>query len=176
MIIEKREKIIYDKGYRVVGKNIFNPKGDKLKEPRLDTYGYPIKDFAFGSRTNKTRKIVTIYVHRIVAYQKYKDELYREGMEARHLNGDKLDYSVENIAIGTHRENILDKPMEMHIRTTRYAASHNRKFNNKQIEEIRLFHKECLSYKKTMEKFGIKAKSSLSYMLNADYVTDKIKK
>ena len=112
----------------------------------------------------------------MVAYQKYKDELYCEGIEVRHLNGNKLDYSIKNIVIGTHKENMLDKPVETHIRTTRYAASHNRRFNNKQIEEIRLFYKWCQSYKKTMKKFGIKAKSSLSYMLNADYVTDKIKK
>lgn len=51
----KKEKILYDKGYRVIGKNIFNPKGDKLKEPRLDNSGYPIKDFTLGLKTDKTR-------------------------------------------------------------------------------------------------------------------------
>jgi len=49
-----------------------------------------------------------ILVHRFQAYQKYGELLFVDGMVARHLNGNPLDNSWDNIVIGTQKDNMAD--------------------------------------------------------------------
>lgn len=176
MTIDKKEKILYDKGYRVIGNDIFNPKGERMKEPRIGNRGYPIKTFTIGSRSQNTRMGFPIGIHRMVAFQKYGEDIYKDGIEVRHLNGNRLDYSEDNITIGTHQENMLDIPEKKRLRMSKYATSHNRKFTNEEMEDIRNYYNENKSYKLTMAEFNISSKGTLWYMLNKNYVTEKIEK
>lgn len=57
-----------------------------------------------------------VAVHRMVAFSKYGDEMFADGVEVRHLNGVKLDCTWENIAIGTRRQNIMDMTPELRSR------------------------------------------------------------
>lgn len=104
-----------------------------------------------------------IKCHRLQAYQKYGDMLYGEGMMVRHLNGDSLDNSWGNIAIGTNSENQMDIPEQIRLFRARYASSFMQKHNH---DDIISFYKENKSYKKTMEKFEISSKGTLHYILN----------
>lgn len=54
----------------------------------------------------------TVPIHRVIAYLKYGDAYCYPVTEARHLNNNKSDYSWDNIAIGTHKQNMHDLPQE----------------------------------------------------------------
>lgn len=88
-------------GYRVDkdGSVIFPGKQKKL----TNTNGYLLFSI------NSSKKALRIYLHRLQAYQKYGDSIFEDGIEVRHLNGNSLDNSYDNISIGTHTDNMRDK-------------------------------------------------------------------
>ena len=81
----------------------------------------------------------------------------------RHLNGNEMDNSWDNIGIGTHSDNMMDMPKEVRVAKAKHASSFLKKYNH---ENVRDFHQSAKSYKKTMEYFGIKSKSTLYSILN----------
>lgn len=73
----------------------------RLLEPCLNTTGYPHVGLRRDGRRN------TRTVHRLVMLAFVGPR--PEGMEVRHLNGDKLDSRLVNLAYGTSRENGTDR-------------------------------------------------------------------
>lgn len=112
-------------------------------------------------------------VHRFQGYIKYHDRIFENGFEIRHVNGNSLDNSWDNIVLGTPSENHLDKPKEVRERVSINASEKNRVFTDVEMDEIREYHNSCRSYKKVMDRFGITSKGSLNYMLNVEYKTKK---
>lgn len=100
--------------------------------------------------------------HRLQAFQKYGHKMFEEGILVRHLDGDKLNNSWENILIGTDSDNKMDVPKQIRISRAVHAASFKKKYDD---ESIRKFHAISKSYKKTMEKFNISSKGTLNYIL-----------
>lgn len=49
-----------------------------------------------------------VYEHRLVAFQKFGIKVFEDKIVVRHLNGNKLDNSPENIMIGSQNDNIKD--------------------------------------------------------------------
>lgn len=115
----------------------------------------------FTIRYNKVH--FYIKVHQLQAYQKFGDKIFENGIVVRHLNGNSLDNSYENIGIGTHQDNILDIPQEIRLKKAIHASSFSQKYNHKEIYD---FYMSCKSYKKTMEKFGITSKNLINYIKN----------
>lgn len=76
-------------------------RNGKARKPSWGTKGY----LRLNIRTDKGMR--TIPVHRIVL-ETYKGKRPK-GKQCRHLNGDKSDNSVDNLAWGTHGENMQDK-------------------------------------------------------------------
>lgn len=76
-------------------------------------------------------------VHRLQAFQKYGNKLFDENTYVRHLNGDSLDNSFENISIGTQSENMMDKSQVVRQKQAEHAASYKRKFSYEDIRSIR---------------------------------------
>lgn len=111
-----------------------------------------------------------IFVSRLVAYIKYGDKIFEKGIQVRHLDGDSTNNDSNNIAIGTQSENMMDKPEEERIRLAHNALKYYRKFNDKQLQNIREFYRETRSYKQTMEKFNIVSKGTLNYIIHTNYV------
>lgn len=111
-----KRAILYavSKGYKVnEAGEILNPEGKKLKGGITNT-GYLHIKVAVGH----------ILIHQLVAYQKYGDEyLYDERLVVRHLDGSPLNNSIENISIGTQKENMLDVPKEIRINKAKKANS-----------------------------------------------------
>jgi hypothetical protein len=138
-----------EKGYYVdTNGNVYGSKGYK-RLLKVMTTGY----YAFSYKPKDKRSNISIPVHRLQAFQKFGDRLFDEGIEVRHLNNNRLDNSFDNIGIGTHIENIQDNP--------KYLASHP-KFPHEEIIKDR---KSGLKYKQLMEKYGIRSKGTIKYIL-----------
>lgn len=160
MNFNKYEKIAYDKGCRVINEKIISSTGNERKFDACS--GYPKFSITTGSRTDGSRKHFNVSVHRLVAYQKYGDKIYEEGIEVRHLDGNTLNFSEDNISIGTHSENMLDIPQEKR----KEFARNNVKFSDMDVIAIKKYHSTSQSYKDTMAAFNIVSKGTLWYILN----------
>ena len=151
------DKVIeaYNRGYVVsLEGQAYNKKGEKvgyLTSNGRVSFGIRIK----GLSTN-------IPVHRLQAFQKYGHNLFNDGIEVRHLDAIPDNNSWENIAIGTHSENMMDVPEQIRISRAIHASSSLKKYNDKEVIE---FHSIEKSYKKTMKKFFISSKGTLNYIL-----------
>lgn len=147
----------YNKGYRVLTDgSLINNEGKYLKT-LFKNRNYNVTSIRYYG------KLKILNVHRLQAYQKFNDKMFVKGVVVRHLNGNSLDNSWDNIGIGTGSENAMDIKEEIRISRATYASSFTKKHNH---EEIVDFHKKENSYKLTMEKFNISSKGTLFFILN----------
>ena len=113
----------------------------------------------------KTGRVVNVPVHRLQAYQRFGEAIFEDGVEVRHLNGDALDNSLVNIAIGTASENQMDKPEHVRKRVAAQGAKARRSLSDEQVERLRRRRSEGAKYSELMEEFGI-AKGTVSLIVN----------
>ena len=156
MKFNRNEEKAYNKGYRVKGEKVVGKKVDSIKL-NYDRHNYP------NFKIRHEGKLVKVYVHRLAAYQKFGDAIYKKGMQVRHLNGNPSDFRFTNLAIGTQSQNSMDRPKEQRIASAKHAASFIKKF---EYDEVKAFYKKTKSYKKTMVEFGISSKSTLHRIIN----------
>jgi hypothetical protein len=147
--MNKQEEIIRlskDKGYYVDkdGK-LFNSNG---KELSLTKNGKGEGYLSFNIRVNGS-KPTRSFIHKLQAYQKFGDEIFKKGIVVRH---------ADNILIGTQSDNMQDIPSERRIIT-----ASNPTYDHKDIIES---IKNGLTYQEIMNKFGIKSKGTISFILN----------
>ena len=121
---------LYQKGYRTENGKIFNPKGKELKF-RIDSRGYP---FIKREIDGKKRQLP---LHKLTAFQKFGDAIFKKGIQVRHLNSNKLDFSFQNIEIGTHRDNKMDFSLEERKKIGFILNFKKRRFSKEQVEQIR---------------------------------------
>jgi hypothetical protein len=146
-----KEKIAFEKGYRIDRDgNIIGLKGHKLKLT-IDGGYYKFSFRYMGKNPN-------IKVHRFQAFMKYGEKIYESEIITRHLNDIKTDNSWDNILIGTHSDNMMDKSPELR----KLCASHPKYCHKSIIKD----HKEGLSYNKIMDKYGISSKGTVSFIIN----------
>lgn len=136
----------YVKGYRVLKNgDVIGVKGKKLKT-RLTNKGYRY----FSVRVNSKKKAIP--VHRLVAYQKFGDELFNHGVMVRHLDNDKQNNSLGNIEIGSWQANYND--MSDKIRNKMLDSQvKSRKFTDEDIKTIRKLIKEGSTIRGLAERF-----------------------
>jgi len=154
-VFNKNEVIAYNKGYRV------KENGDLI-----GLSGKSIGSVSNGYHRFKIRQEVghiNCLTHRLQAYQKYGNEIYKKGVVCRHLNGNPLDNSLDNIVIGTQSDNMMDRKKEDRIAHAKLASSYWQKHNP---DVIKKYYAKEKSYKKTMEHFNISSKGTLYYILN----------
>lgn len=160
--LNKVIKEAYRKGYRVTKEGkLLNPKGKELSV-NPDKQGYLRASFFLGQN-----KIRGLYVHKLVAYQKFGEKIFEKGICVRHLKGGATNNTYDNILIDTLSDNMFDQAPEIRRRKSAYA---NRKYDSDTIKSIRDFYETCGSYKKTMEQFSISSKGTLNYILKNDYL------
>lgn len=104
-------------------------------------------------------------MHRFQAYFKFGDEIYKNDAVVRHLNGNPLDNSWDNIEIGSQQENNLDKLPEVRTKAAYLASRKKVKFNDDIVKQIRLDYKNGLNYSELMSKYDIKSKGTISYIV-----------
>jgi len=100
--------IAYEKGYRVDSCGVLIGPGGENCSVNLSSTRYPIKSFQIEKGTPG----ISMYLHKLMAYQKFGEAMFEPGIQVRHLNGNRSDCSFGNIAIGTQSQNMLDIPKE----------------------------------------------------------------
>jgi hypothetical protein len=150
-------KEAYNKGYRCTKEGILlNPECVKIGH--VAQSGYYVTSIRIDGKYTK------IKAHRLQAFQKFGDEMFKPRIQVRHLNANKLDFSYENIEIGTPSQNMMDKPKEERLKSALNATSSVRKYDK---TEVRAFYDKVRSYKQTMENFNISSKGTLHFILNS---------
>lgn len=149
-------EIAHLKGYRIdIFGNVIGLKGYPLKV-RLSRFGY--KTFCLRIHG----KVSEIQYHRLAAFQKFGSYMFTKGLEVRHLNGVKTDNSFDNLDLGSHSVNMMDKPASIRISSAKRASSFVKKHDHAAIKSS---FKE-IGFKNTMLVFGIKSKGTMSYIIN----------
>lgn len=137
-----------------------NQEGEIIKNGKIrrthEQNGYLYFSVRLGS------KIIRISVHRFVAFVKYGDMLFSDGIEVRHLDGNPSNNNLNNILIGTHAENVADRPEEKRKSMAKYAASFLKIHN---YDEIIKLKKEGKTYAQIMELTGVKSRSTIYKVL-----------
>ena len=155
-------KTAYDKGYRVNKYGEVIGKKGKILSYKLN-HGY--KMFCVRLKNGET---YAIHYHRLQAYQKFGNIIFKKDINVRHLNGDSLDNSFDNIDIGTCSDNMMDILPE--VRSIKAINA-----TRKKQDSIRSFEERCLIYEdlknkipysEIMKKYSISSKGTLSFMKN----------
>lgn len=106
--------------------NVVNRNGVQIKSVISDNYA------RFTIRLNNSHAAVK--VHRLLAYQKFGSVIFNKSIHVRHLNGNSLDNSYNNIAIGSASDNMMDKSPQARHESAKHAASFIKK--KKQIAQL----------------------------------------
>ena len=151
------EKIASKRGY-VVDENgvLIGSRGKKLSN-HTDKRGY------VKCTVGVDGKNITLYAHRLMAYQKYRDKIYEKGTVVRHLDNNKANNKPENIEIGTCSDNLKDLPIELILERQKKATLKTIKYNKNEV--IDYYNKCGRSRKKTMQHFGMSSTGTLHYIL-----------
>lgn len=114
-------------------------------------------------------KIDKLFAHRLQAFQKYREEIYKEGIVVRHLNGNSLDNTFNNIAIGTIVDNALDIPKEkrkeMSVVANKASMRKIIKYDQNIVDKAVYMRKQGLSYAKIAKALGISTKAQANYIV-----------
>jgi hypothetical protein len=168
MLSKTQEATIYayDKGYRVVGNEVISPFSGKARALSMSGQThYP----RFTIKMDDAHRMVE--AHKLSAYQKFGDKAFEDGKIIRHLNTNPLNFRESNLKLMTRTESNLLIPEEDRKKHATNASKKARQFDNAKVKEIREFHAEHKSYKKTMDKFDISSSGSLHNILTRNYVT-----
>ena len=159
----------YEQGYRVRGEKVIKlSTGKEHSLQLLNNKGYRLYRFSITLSNTKNRRR-SVFVHQLLAYQKYGMSAFESGIVVRHLDGDSLNNEHNNVIIGSQSDNMMDRPAGQRLEHSIKAATIIRRFTDKEIVIIKKFHKG--SYKETMDRFNISSKGTLHYILNTQYQT-----
>lgn len=147
-----------EKGYNSTScGNIISPFGKPLalKGGRSGYLSFSIK--LQGSSVN-------IPVHRFVAFLKFGKAALEPGACSRHLNGNPRDNSRDNIAIGSHSENMMDQAEQARSRKAQIAGR-GKSLSDEFWLEIEKQHSQGMSFKAIRREYGVSL-STLSFRLS----------
>lgn len=159
----------YDSGYRVSedGEKVTSPTGD-VRKLGVNEDGY----LFFGVRNRTLGINGPCRVHHLAALQWFDhDEVTKDGIHIRHLDGNSRNNARENLALGTPQQNSMDRPEEERKKHAKVAASYLKKLSDDQVRELRRARKAGASYKELQARFGL-TKSTVSYIVNRKTYTD----
>lgn len=158
--------VAVERGYTIDDSGIvYNRFGRKVKGYLRNGY------MTFTVKMPKSRHNIGVKFHRLQAYKNFGELIFKKDIVCRHLDGNPLNNTKDNILIGTPRQNMMDQSKEVRMRKSLNAAKHLRRFSDSKMKEVLSFYEKCKSYKKTMEEFDISSKGTLNYMINNKYPT-----
>lgn len=137
---------------------VISPSG-RSRKLDLDKHGYPRFSVKFNSSPTG------LPVHRLAAYQKFGEAMFEDGIQVRHLDGDPANNKLENIAVGTQSENMLDRPREVRIAHGRLSGRARSRLSDQDVIDIRQKFSKGAPLSQIMREYGI-AKSTASYIKN----------
>jgi len=104
----------------------------------------------------------SLRVHKIQAYIKYGDEIFNNGCLVRHLNGDPLDNSWDNIVIGTQSDNMMDRSEESRRNHVKRIEPIDETIILSMIKD----KNNGLSYRKLVDKYNIPKSTIMDLIKN----------
>lgn len=138
-------KWVVDKGYTIDKDGVVrNPNGNILKGSISDKY------LKFSVRTEFTSSY-SLRVHKFQAYIKFGDKIFQQGIVVRHLNGNSLDNSWDNIVLGTQSQNIMDRSLE----SRKNHIKRKEPISDEIINAMIVDKNNGLSYRKLVVKYNI---------------------
>ena len=164
MELSKKNKLVletFQEGYDISKEGwLIRKDGSIKKEFRVGKNGY-----LFVSLRLPLDKRGQISIHKLQAYKKFGELMFKPNMVVRHINGDKLNNSYENILIGTQSENQLDRcteDLKLHsIKAIRKKQDNIRPLKTR-LEIYEMIYK-CIPTREIMDKYSI-AKSTIYNM------------
>lgn len=145
----------YRRGYRVRDDGtVISPYGR--------TVGWKATSGYYAITLKVGKKATWTHVHLLAAYQRFGDKALSAGVQVRHLNGNTLDNSKGNIAIGSQSDNQMDIPAD--VRRRRAAESDRRKLTFEQAQQLRKDHKKGTPYSVLVRRYGV-SKATVSYIV-----------
>jgi hypothetical protein len=154
-------------GYRINEDGFLYLKDIKRKFD-FDRYGYA----RFRIR-DKRGKVVNIPLHRLLAYQKFGDAIFSDGIQVRHLNGICSDNRWDNIDIGTQSENMKDRSPEERKKTSINTASFRITHGEDKVISIRKDRELGMLCEELMNKYKISSKGTLWFLLNKRHIAGR---
>lgn len=141
--------LAYDKGYRIINNNCITPKG-KILAGTIKQHPVPYRQFSI--RTSSGAR--TVFFHSLMAYQLYQEEYFKDGIVARHLDGNSLNNLPDNIKLGTMKDNTLDIPSKRRSAKNKQGNITKKKLLNGMREQIiNDFKLNNLSPQELMKKY-----------------------
>jgi len=127
----------FDKGYRVNDYGdvvshtgyIMKPQGGPKARYYTFCFCLPMKD---GKRHKQS-----IAYHQLAAYQKFGEAALGDKVDVRHIDGNASNNRLSNIAIGTHRENMMDVPLSVRRAAISAMNKLNRLLTDDQVVSLR---------------------------------------
>lgn len=150
------ERIAFAKGYRVSrdGKTVTSPRGNRRKLS-VGAFGY----------TQFNIKVVNgsypLKVHRLQAFQQFGEAIFAAEC-VRHLDGNPANNAVENLALGTASQNMMDRPASERREHAMKAVAVSRKHDHSAVLK---FYAACRSFKKTARQFGISSLGTIHFII-----------
>lgn len=147
-------RLAFRKGYRVTDDgHVISAHGKTrkltLKKRQPKDPGY----LAFNMKIPGSRNAHPIKVHQLAAFQKFGEKLFEVAC-VRHLDGNSLNNSPDNLALGSHGDNAMDRSPEARKTHAALAAAANIKYDWPAIEAD---HAAGLGYKKLRQKYGVRS-------------------
>ena len=150
----------FNKGYRINKDGVVKHLNKIVVGSMQNGY----KQFGYRDSEHKNKHCK---FHRLQAYQKFGDKIYEEGMVVRHLDGNPLNNTWDNIEIGTDYNNHMDIPSDVRMNIAIKATKAIIRWDYK---TIRAMHDSGMSYSQIMKETGITSKGTLSYIINERYI------
>jgi hypothetical protein len=159
-------RVAFERGYRVCDDGrVIGPRG-KFRKLYVHNNGF----LRFTVRPVGTRRSVAAFVHQLAAFQLFGD--YTEGSGegsgekvVMHLNGDRADNRLSNIALGTRTESHMRIARTLRVLYAVNAASKLRSLTDGEVASLRAERACGASLKDICAKYGI-ARSTASYIYN----------
>lgn len=150
------ERIAFAKGYRVSrdGKTVNSRRGNP-RTLRVNKDGYLQFNIKVGTRCYPLK------VHRLQAYQQFGESIFSAEC-VRHLDGNPANNAVENLALGTASENMMDRPSSARRAHAMRAVAVCRRHDHSAVLQ---FYAECRSFKKTARQFGISSLGTVHFII-----------
>lgn len=150
------------------------PLRPPYKPKVLHKNGYPTVSY----RKRSLGITMRVPVHQVIAFQKYGEVIFTEGVLCRHKDNDKLNFRQGNILIGTPKDNFRDNGPEWAARLkgelNRKAVKESVKVTRKFcLQEVRDIRGSCDTHVYTAEMYGVAA-STIGRIKRKDTYADVI--
>lgn len=151
-------KAAFRKGYRVLPDGRVESPHGRIRKCHLSGGNSKPRYYRFTVKV-PGNTAVPVMVHQLVAMQKFGEAAYMEAACVRHLDGDPTNNAIENIALGSHRDNAMDRPTGDRREHAKKAGMSRSKIDWMAVDADR---EKGMGYRKLAKKYGI-SRGTLAY-------------